>query len=125
MRSNRVVLLSLLVTLAAPGLDAQTAVIAPGDNLVVEGIPAIPASLADEVRKYTESRGASFADWHPTAREILITTRFANTPQVHRVTAPGGARTQITFFSEPVSGASYEPRQGRYFVFAKDVGGRL
>ena len=123
MRSNRIALLSLLAALAAPGLDAQTAVIRPGDNLVAEGIPAIPASLAEEVRKYTESRGASFADWHPKAREILITTRFGNTPQVHRVAMPGGARTQITFFSEPVSGASYEPQQGRYFVFAKDVGG--
>jgi hypothetical protein len=25
-------------------------------NLVVDGIPAIPASLADDVRRYTESR---------------------------------------------------------------------
>jgi dipeptidyl aminopeptidase/acylaminoacyl peptidase len=123
MRLNRIALLFLFATLAAPGLDAQTAVIRPGDNLVAEGIPAIPASLAEEVRKYTESRGASFADWHPKAREILITTRFGNTPQVHRVAMPGGARTQITFFSEPVASASYEPQQGRYFVFAKDVGG--
>jgi dipeptidyl aminopeptidase/acylaminoacyl peptidase len=124
MRSKRIVaFFSLLAALAAPGLGAQTAVIRPGDHLVAEGIPAIPASLAEEVRRYTESRGASFADWHPKAREILITTRFGNTPQVHRVAMPGGARTQITFFSEPVSGASYEPQQGRYFVFAKDVGG--
>lgn len=28
---------------------AEGGMVAPGDNLVVEGIPAIPASLADEV----------------------------------------------------------------------------
>ena len=29
----------------------------------------------------------------------------------------------MTFFSEPVSNASWEPTTGRYFVFGKDVGG--
>ena len=36
---------------------------------------------------------------------------------------PGGARTQLTYFAEPVSGASYEPTQGRYFLFTRDTGG--
>lgn len=34
----------------------------------MQGLPPIPASLADEVRRYTESRSASWADWHPTER---------------------------------------------------------
>ncbi|MFN2567295.1 MAG: prolyl oligopeptidase family serine peptidase [Gemmatimonadaceae bacterium] len=97
--------------------------IAPPENLVVEGIPAIPASLAAEVRRYTESRSAGIVDWHPTRREILISTRFGNTAQIHRVRMPGGARYQLTFFDEPVGGASYEPRTGSYFVFTRDVGG--
>ena len=97
--------------------------IRPGQNLVTQGLPPIPASLADEVRRYTESRSASLADWHPTERSILISTRFANTAQIHRVDRPGGARTQLTFFDEPIHGATYEPQAGRYFLFAKDVGG--
>lgn len=109
-------------SLAAP-IAAQQAVIAPTGNLVAEGIPPIPRSLADEVRRYTESRAASLADWHPTRREILVSTRFGNTAQVHRVAVPGGARTQLTFFDEPVTAASFEPRDGRYFVFPRDVGG--
>jgi hypothetical protein len=36
---------------------------------------------------------------------ILIATRFGSTQQIHRVTAPGGDRAQITFQSEPVAGA--------------------
>ncbi|HNS22966.1 MAG TPA: S9 family peptidase [Sedimentisphaerales bacterium] len=101
----------------------QTGEIRPGENLVVQGLPPIPASLADEVRRYTESRSASLADWHPTERSILISTRFADTVQIHRVKQPGGARTQMTFFKEPISGATYEPRTGQCFLFTKDVGG--
>jgi dipeptidyl aminopeptidase/acylaminoacyl peptidase len=107
----------------AAAQQPQQPVIAPTENLVVEGIPPIPASLAEEVRRYTEARSASLADWHPARREMLISTRFGNTAQVHRVAAPGGARTQLTFFDEPVAGVSYEPRTGAYFVFGRDVGG--
>jgi dipeptidyl aminopeptidase/acylaminoacyl peptidase len=114
---------ALLAALAMPAALAAQQTIAPTDNLVVDGVPAIPASLAAEVRRYTESRAAGLADWHPTRREILITTRFGNTNQVHRVRAPGADRTQLTFFDEPINGASYEPREGRYFLFTRDVGG--
>jgi dipeptidyl aminopeptidase/acylaminoacyl peptidase len=54
---------------------------------------------------------------------MLISTRFGNTAQVHVVRMPLGARFQLTFFDEPVTGASYDPKDGSYFVFAKDVGG--
>jgi dipeptidyl aminopeptidase/acylaminoacyl peptidase len=114
------------LALAAPALaraQAPQPVIAPNENLVADGIPPIPASLADEVRRYTESRGAGLAAWHPLRREMLISTRFANTNQLHLVQAPMGARTQLTFFDEPVGGGSWEPKTGRYFLFTKDVGG--
>lgn len=97
--------------------------IVPGDNLVVDGVPLITAEIADQVRKYTESRAASFADWHPTKREMLISTRFGNTPQLHEVRTPGGARRQLTFFEEPVQSATWEPGKGDYFVFSRDTGG--
>lgn len=35
---------------------AQTALIRPNENLVAEGIPEIPAALAEKVQRYTESR---------------------------------------------------------------------
>ena len=76
-------------------------IIVPGDNLVVEGIPEIPADLADAMRPYTEFRGASICSWHPVRREMLISTQLANTSQLHEVKFPGGARTQLTFFKEP------------------------
>ncbi len=121
--SVRTVCALVLASTTVLGLSAQVRPLAPAENLVADGIPPIPASLAEEVGRYTESRSAQFADWHPTRRELLVATRFGNTPQIHHVKMPGGARTQLTFFSEPIRGASFEPRQGRYFVFTRDAGG--
>ena len=102
---------------------AESDTVAPNENLVVEGIPPIPASLATTVERYNNFRWAHLYDWNPVRREILITTRFADTNQLHSVTMPGGARTQLTFFPEPVSSALYQPTRGNFFVFSKDVGG--
>ena len=66
---------------------------------MVEGVPPVPGALVDAVNRYTEIRYAYAADWHPKRREILITTRFGDSEQIHVVKRPGGARTQLTFFS--------------------------
>lgn len=94
-----------------------------GDNLIVDGLDPIPMSLVDEVNRYTQGRSASFVDWHPARREMLIGTRFGNTNQLHLLRNPMGARTQLTFFEEPVGGATYEPIKGEYFIFSRDAGG--
>ena len=117
----------LLVIFLAALTYAQSAppqsVIRPADNLVTEGIPPIPASLAEQAGRYTEVRSATVADWHPARREMLVLTRFGETNQVHLVGMPGGARTQLTFFPDRVFGARFEPTKGDYFVFLKDIGG--
>ena len=112
-----------LLALFAPAALAQPAVITPADNLVTDGIPKVPADLAETVGRYTEFRSAGLSSWHPTRREMLVSTRFGQSSQVHRVKIPGGARYQLTFFPDSVSGASYEPSKGEYFVFAKGSGG--
>ena len=114
-------LLSFLLT-ASP-LLTHAGTIVPPENLVTDGIPPIPASLAAQVGRYTEFRTATLLDWHPTHREILISTRFADTAQVHHVRFPGGARTQLTFFPDRVSAAAYQPKSGAYMILSKDKGG--
>src|ERR1700747_2647488 len=110
--------------LALPALlRAQSDEVVPNENLVVEGIPKIPASIADAAGRYSEFRSANFTSWHPTKREMLIETRFADTAQVHQVKFPGGARTQLTFFPDRVANPIYQPVQGNSFLFMKDVGG--
>ncbi len=115
-------LLAVLL-LVAPCVFAQGGEIVPGDNLVVEGIPKIPVALAEAVNRYTEFRSATLSSWHPTRREMLVGTRFGDTPQIHWVKFPGGARTQMTFFPDRATGGSFSPKAGEFFVFGKDVGG--
>ena len=90
--------------------------------LTAEQMPPVPLELAARVRPYLESRGAGFAGWDPNTRAVLINTRFANVSQLHRVAMPMGARTQISFEAEPVSG-SYAPTKGDVLLVAKDRGG--
>jgi dipeptidyl aminopeptidase/acylaminoacyl peptidase len=104
-------------------LAQQPDVVTPPPSLVAESLPPVTHSLVEEIRPYTEYRSADLADWHPLRREMLIVTRFGNTPQIHRVERPEGARTQLTFSDEPLTYASYEPRNGKYFLFTRDVGG--
>ncbi|HSE47579.1 MAG TPA: prolyl oligopeptidase family serine peptidase [Terriglobales bacterium] len=119
----------LVLALCAPvfaqqaAKPAEPATLKPYDNLVVENVPAIPMSLVEDVARYTEYRTAGLRSWHPTKREMLIGTRFADTAQIHRLTTPGGARTQLTFYPDRVGGGWYEPKRGSYFVFSKDKGG--
>jgi dipeptidyl aminopeptidase/acylaminoacyl peptidase len=122
--SNRFLLVGAVAALLPCRAFAQTgaAPTAP-ENLVTDGVPSIPTRVADAARRYGEVRAASFWDWHPVRREMIVGTRFGDAPQLHRVAFPAGARTQLTFFPDPVSGASYQPVDGRYIVFTKDVGG--
>jgi dipeptidyl aminopeptidase/acylaminoacyl peptidase len=97
--------------------------IKPGENLITKNISPIPAAVAESVKSYTESRSAGALDWHPVRRELLMSTRFGNTSQIHYIKMPGGARTQLTFFEDPVGGAGFEPLKGDYFIFTRDAGG--
>jgi dipeptidyl aminopeptidase/acylaminoacyl peptidase len=102
---------------------AQDGTIAPAENLIVEGVPAISASLVEMAGRYGSYRSATLADWNPVRREMLIATRFADTAQLHLVKMPGGERQQLTFFADAVTNGRFHPNGGDYIVFSKDVGG--
>lgn len=116
-------LAALMLALAPALAVAQEAVLPVPANVKVEGVPAIPVALADALAPYGSARRAQLLTWHPTRRQMLISTRFGNVPQIHSVNGPGMDRTQLTFFRDGVTGgAVYEPLRGDYFVFNKDVG---
>jgi dipeptidyl aminopeptidase/acylaminoacyl peptidase len=104
------------------GAVAQEPAIVPRPPaLQMENVPQVPRSLADSTRPYMEYRTATFAGWNAADRSMLVRTRFGNTNQLHRVAAPGAARTQISFEEEPVEG-SWSPR-GDVLLVWKDMGG--
>ncbi|QHL90029.1 prolyl oligopeptidase family serine peptidase [Sphingomonas changnyeongensis] len=107
--------------LTASAAVAQTA--AKPEALTADGIPAVPAALADQTRPYLEVRSGAFRAWHPTRRSALITTRFGNVPQIHEVAQPMGARTQISFEADAIAGVSVARGRGDVTVVQKDVGG--
>jgi dipeptidyl aminopeptidase/acylaminoacyl peptidase len=120
--------LTLIAALAlplAPALaqDAAKPAVPRPAALIADGIPDLPAEIAATSRPYMENRGAGFSGWHPTDKSLLISTRFGNTSQLHRVAAPMGARKQLTFEAEPVPGGSWAPKRGDILLVQKDIGG--
>ena len=117
--------------LALTGLPAQAQQTAPArqerGNLVYESIPPRDTQLAEHLGLYRQSRQATFLDWLPDG-SMLVTTRFGDVEQVHRIATPLGMREQLTFYPDPVS-AARAPRvaatngQANAFVFLKDQGG--
>ncbi len=90
--------------------------------LVADQVPDIPMEIVEDTRPYMEFRTASFIEWGPSDRSMIISTRFADTRQLHRVSRPLGKREQLTFAAEPVRTASAAP-DGSSLLFQKDSGG--
>ncbi len=122
MNARKFILIFLSTSGIAFGQQNKNLVV-PNENLITENIPEISKDVANRVKKYTESRGASFVAINPLKDEIIITTRFGSTPQFHKVSEPLGSRKQFSFFDEPLSNAQYEPTKGEYIIYSKDVGG--
>lgn len=93
-------------------------------NRSTENVPEIPRALIDQLNQYQNTRGASVSGWTSDGC-LLVSTRFAETNQAHKVCQPLGMREQLTFYSEPVAGVTAPPaKAGRNgFVFTRDKGG--
>ena len=122
MKNTKISLLVLFFGLCLQAQEKKNLVL-PNENLIAENIADISKDLSVQVKKYSEARGATLAEVHPVKNEIIISTRFGSTAQFHKVSQPLGSRKQITFFDEPVSGASFEPTKGEYLIYSKDIGG--
>lgn len=91
-------------------------------NLVMSGIPEIPKRIAEDLNRYQNVRSAAFVEWSQDGQSVFVSTRFGEVNQLHRVSSPGGARYQLTFFDEPISGISRQPGGSR-MTFTMDAGG--
>lgn len=92
-------------------------------NLVLDGVPAHSPRVLQTLDGWLAGRSATFRDFMADG-SLLITTRFGDTEQVHRVRQPGGAREQLTFDNEPAGGVIANPAPGSTrFLFTRDQGG--
>ena len=88
-----------------------------------QDVPVVPPELAARLAQYQSVRGAAFRGWAPDGTGVLISTRFGNSSQLHRVYEPGGRREQITFFDEPVSGTFIPKGTDGAILMSMDSGG--
>jgi dipeptidyl aminopeptidase/acylaminoacyl peptidase len=113
---------ALVLVIGGPLLADVQKSEANNGNLLMEDIPPIPQSVVADLNRYQNVRAAGFRGWDKDGSGIFISTRFGDVSQLHHVSHPGGARTQLTFFDEPVSGVSRQPG-GSKMVFSMDAGG--
>jgi dipeptidyl aminopeptidase/acylaminoacyl peptidase len=122
--SSTLLLVSILsLTLVAAAQDSSTDSLKPA-AITAMHVPVIPKELAENLRRFQHVRGAGFLAWSPDGKSMLIRTRFANTSQLHVVPFPGGRREQITFFDEPIGGATFIPKaDDAGIMFSMGTGG--
>ena len=112
-----------LLLVICPVILAQGDHITPGDNLVVEGIPQIPASLAQTIRRYTRAYGLPLAGWDTRKHQVWLKNLTGSSASLYCVEAPGSTAQPFTYL--PVGGVYdlYPAPQGRYLIYNSDAGG--
>ncbi|MEM7078020.1 MAG: S9 family peptidase [Pseudomonadota bacterium] len=113
------VLVGLATTIA---VRAEVASVSIPNNIVVQDVPALPASVGARLNRYASTRSASVYGWQ--GERLLIATRFGDSTQMHRVSAPLGYREQLTFLPEPLGGVALpQAGAGDTVILSWDVGG--
>ncbi|HWN68397.1 MAG TPA: prolyl oligopeptidase family serine peptidase, partial [Haliangium sp.] len=109
---------------AAPApAPAAKHVVLDHETLRLEGTPAVPDAVRQRIERYLETRSAELGDLRDDGGAVLMTTRFGDTAQVHHVRAPMGARTQLTFLSEPAGWPRFVPGAASSVIYTADAGG--
>jgi dipeptidyl aminopeptidase/acylaminoacyl peptidase len=120
-------LVSLFLALAgapvARAAEPAPEVLPVPESIAAQGVPSIPRERVEDLLPYENIRTASLQDWHPKERRLLIGTRFAESAQLHEVAMPLGARTQLTFYRDPVGAGQYRPSDPNQIVYALNEGG--
>ena len=88
-----------------------------------QDVPVVSADVVAKLSQYQNTRAAAFRGWAPDGNGMLISTRFGNAAQLHRVSQPGGRREQITFFDEPVVGRFIPGVSDGALLLSVDSGG--
>lgn len=106
---------------------AQEKTVQPPASAKIEGMPAIPQSVADTYALYAQYRTAQIQAWHPTKRQIVFSTTFGASPQLHVIDGPGRDRHQLTWMPGGISVSlgvpAFDPADGNMLVFAYDPTG--
>jgi dipeptidyl aminopeptidase/acylaminoacyl peptidase len=121
MKHLRIPALLVFLSLSVPSAFGAAPRVEQG-NLIYDGIPVEQLDAVSTLPRWQESRSAGFLDWLADG-SLLVTTRFGDAAQLHRVRAPLGMREQLTWESEPLSSAVAHPTDANLLLYRKDRGG--
>src|SRR5215813_5080729 len=121
-RLARVLATSLITAVSVLGQTGGSGEIVPGENLVIEGIPKIPAFLAQTVNRFTNAWGFRLAGWDLTKRELLFKNLAGSETWILRGDAPGVAPKLSFFIPTGVYDVYWQP-QAKYLVYNHDTDG--
>jgi dipeptidyl aminopeptidase/acylaminoacyl peptidase len=117
-----------LLALSAPletlhAAEPEQALVPVPASIIAKNVPPIPRERVGDLLPYENIRTATFSDWYPQGRRMLIRTRFAQSVQLHEVAMPMGDRRQLTFFNDPVTNGLARPSDPDQVVFSVNEGG--
>ena len=110
------VTLGLALGLGAAHALPLPAPLAAHPLLVRDGLAPPDPMVADSLPRYLQSRSARFVAWLADG-SLLISTRFGDTEQIHRVRTPLGMREQLTFAPGGVIAAAAKPASSDTLAF--------
>lgn len=118
-----IILATLLLALGSHLALAQNDEVKPGDNLLAEGIPKIPLSLATTVKHYTSASGYPLADWERSQRALLLKVISSRSTWLYRVETPGSKPTPVMYIPAGDVYDLYFQPQGKFILYNKDTAG--
>lgn len=100
---------ALAGALAAIAAAASAADLPAPPGISIDGVPPIPAELAQSLAPYARFRSHALASWHPARREMLVIAPVEGVEQLQRVPEPGVAPEPLTHGGARVTSAAYSP----------------
>jgi dipeptidyl aminopeptidase/acylaminoacyl peptidase len=102
--------------------SAQDDELPPNDNLEIIGIPRVPASLAQQIKRYSGVYGLPLAGWAPNKKELWV-KGISSSSWVSRIESPGGAQKMWLYLRTAGIYDLYFRPQADYLVYNRDEKG--
>lgn len=90
---------------------------------ILDGVPALSPFVVGTLRPFLEARRARLASLAGDGARMIVRTRLGDVVHAHLVSTPLGARTQVTFGSNPVGQIGFTPGTGNSVIYRSDVAG--
>lgn len=119
---------AITTTVSWPGaisgraVSAQSDSITPPEGIETQGIPKIPASLAQQLKRYTGAYGLPLAGWHPTKRELWL-KGISSATWVSSIESPEGAQKVWLYLRFGGVYDVYFQPQAKHLIYNRDTDG--